>query len=160
LTGAQCTSGQLCDYPAGAQCGAADQTGVCKARPAGCTKEYRPVCGCDDRTYGNACVANAAGVSVRAQGECQSQQIVNTCEYDDFSYELGANFLSRDGCNSCMCMGGGHVSCGVQCPCRYDDPAIDWISRDARECTLLDFQCPADTRQFTNRCGCGCFTRD
>jgi hypothetical protein len=70
LIGAQCPSGQYCNYPEGAQCGAADQTGTCKTIPAVCTADYTPVCGCDDKTYGNACGAANKSVSVLHAGEC------------------------------------------------------------------------------------------
>ena len=48
--------------------------GVCRARPQVCTFEYDPVCGCDGRTYGNACDAASNGVSVRAEGLCSPPQ--------------------------------------------------------------------------------------
>ncbi len=44
------------------------------APPAGdcvCTKEYAPVCGEDNKTYGNACEAACAGVRVIDQGPCR-----------------------------------------------------------------------------------------
>ena len=72
LTGAQCAAAEYCDFAPDAQCGAADQTGTCLTKPDLCTKELKQVCGCDDKTYGNACEAHAAGVSVASDGACAS----------------------------------------------------------------------------------------
>lgn len=45
-----------------------DESGACRRRPDVCIELYQPVCGCDGRSYSNACKAAAAGISV--QGQC------------------------------------------------------------------------------------------
>lgn len=35
-----------------------------------CTKEYKPVCGCNQQTYSNDCMAECAGVLNYTEGEC------------------------------------------------------------------------------------------
>ena len=70
IAGIACPAKQYCSYAPEAQCGAADMSGTCAVVPDVCTQQLDEVCGCDDKTYGNACVAAQAGVSVRIKGPC------------------------------------------------------------------------------------------
>lgn len=36
-----------------------------------CTAQYDPVCGCNGKTYSNACVASTYGIRVVSKGECK-----------------------------------------------------------------------------------------
>ncbi len=60
-----CTSGKYCDY-------ATSCSGVasCVTRPTTCSALLSRVCGCNNVTYDNACLANMAGVDVRYAGIC------------------------------------------------------------------------------------------
>jgi hypothetical protein len=68
----------------------------------------------------------------------------------------------NDGCNTCTCSGGqwactrrACLDAGVSCNGSVD-PDKRYISRDPKECQLIDFACPPDSVNFTDECGCGC----
>lgn len=80
IAGIACPRKQYCAYPPEAQCGAADMSGTCAAVPDVCTLQLDEVCGCDDKTYGNACAAAQAGVSVRMKGACALTNVTTIAE--------------------------------------------------------------------------------
>jgi hypothetical protein len=69
IRGLGCAEGLWCDPDPG-NCSGADIQGTCVATPPMCTRDYRPVCGCDGRTHGNECSRKASRVAKDHDGEC------------------------------------------------------------------------------------------
>jgi hypothetical protein len=80
IAGVQCPEKQYCSYAPEAHCGAADMSGTCAPIPDVCTEQLDEVCGCDDKTYGNACKAAQAGVSVVMKGACAKHEAPRIAE--------------------------------------------------------------------------------
>jgi hypothetical protein len=55
------------DYCEVADCGG---PGRCERRPSDCPAVVDPVCGCDDVTYMNECVAKRSGMDIEHDGAC------------------------------------------------------------------------------------------
>jgi hypothetical protein len=60
LFGRKCTDDTYCDYKPG-DCMTPDATGVCRPRPRFCPLVCNGACGCDGKSYCNACEAHNAG---------------------------------------------------------------------------------------------------
>ena len=119
-----CSDGHLC-----AKDGCEGQ-GACVAKPASCEEPLEPVCGCDGKTYDNACAAQKAGVNVEEKGACcqvldcaplggsptdtSGDGCPDTCLCD-----TGADCLGDAGCAPASCVPGAKKVCTV---CATDGP--------------------------------------
>jgi hypothetical protein len=138
--GVTCAMDEFCQFEANTMCGAADQGGTCTKKPEVCTAIYKPVCGCDGKTYGSDCSANGAGVSVASQGECKGGPVIEP---------------GPDGPVGKMCGGFAGLKCDSAQFCNYEVEAggqgCDGIADGAGTCQATPKAC---TKEYAPVCGC------
>ena len=69
----QCPDGHYCRFPDG-QCDNA-KSGLCEEITDVCLGLWKPVCGCDGKTYSNECAMQSAKQSMAHEGECKEECI-------------------------------------------------------------------------------------
>eukprot|EP00494_Astrolonche_serrata_P001901 UN01907 len=85
-----CTDGILNQNEIGIDCG-----GDCEACSCACTREYAPVCGKDEQTYGNLCEANCNGIRIDHVGECDEEHAHEHDHCDTCPMSLMAELMLR-----------------------------------------------------------------
>jgi hypothetical protein len=101
IAGLPCDEGEFCFFTPEQSCGFADLMGECLEIPDACAKIFLPVCGCDGTTYGNACEASAAGVSVQHDGACDDEVECQPVLCELFCENGFA--IDENGCEICSC---------------------------------------------------------
>ncbi len=173
------TTGTCCEY--GTACLAPDgwqmfdtldqcQGLVCMAGTADCDGD--PSNGCEINidsdpencgACGSMCMTAPDTMVACSAGECQLTSITrDTCVYGGVEYQPGAEFPSRDGCNTCSCIDETGPTASIACTdaaCACDpesEPYRNYVTQDPGSCSLVDFACTGNTTAFFNDCGCGC----
>ncbi|MBN1126144.1 MAG: hypothetical protein JXA82_14140 [Sedimentisphaerales bacterium] len=74
-----------------------DLEGECEPIPLACPDVWAPVCGCDEITYGNACEAAMAGMSIAYEGECIIVPCSSNADCDSQHYCFKENCDDTEG---------------------------------------------------------------
>jgi hypothetical protein len=177
--GRSCDPAQFCNFEPDTDCGATDRGGACEDIPQACTTDFMPVCGCDERTYSNACTAHSAGVSVKHDEGCTSDECTSaggrvetsdgasipSCEADEESWPLSGG---REQMICCVAKSGSGKTCGgiasLMCSgddfCNFEEAAggqgCDGTIADAAgQCEPKPSAC---TREYQPVCSCNTMT--
>ena len=130
IAGLRCGDGLWCEFDAGICGSAADHTGTCRRKPQVCADIYQPVCGCDDKTYGNDCERQGQAVSKLHDGPCKTPD---------------------GGGEGAVCGGLTRVKCAVDLFCEVEAEVCNSIDDVTGVCRRVPEAC---TQQYAPVCGC------
>jgi hypothetical protein len=92
----KCPDGQYCAFSPASMCGESDGTGTCRDIPQACDQLFKPVCGCDQTSYDNECLAAMHAVGVLHEGACE--QPGNGCGGKNGTPCQNGEFCAYDQC--------------------------------------------------------------
>lgn len=133
-TGAVCPMGQVCDA---ASC-VAGSAGVCVADPSGgpCPNGGPAQCGCDGKTYPNACYRLLAGVAKKSDGTCVQVDPIEPCKIGPAGKVIG---VCPEG-TFCQTFDNNPIPCTGEGECVPVPPVCDKAVAPVCGCNVTTYQ--------------------
>merc|ERR1739848_789537 len=123
--------------------------GRCKTPAMMCTMHIEPVCGCNGKTFSNACQANSARMSIAHEGMCNPEEEEEEEQEEEEEEEPKAQSDCEVASN-----GRSDTSCGTKKFCRLETGACSKLSRVEKGGGLCVTAPEVCTMHMEPVCGC------